>query len=75
MMIIVALLIKFTYLLKIHMMQNINILSKNVKKKKKNGLENLKDFNTFTEYSNNIQDVYKSFEDFNPIRKCIYRIC
>ena len=73
MMIIIALLIKFTYLLKIHMKQNINILSKNVKKK--NGLENLKDFNTFTEYSNNIQDVYKSFEDFNPTRKCIYRIC
>ena len=37
---------------------------------KKNGLENLTDPKVFIEYSKNIQDIYKSIEDFNPNRQC-----
>ena len=36
----------------------------------KNGLENLKDSKAFIEYSNNMQDVYKNIEEYNPKRKC-----
>ena len=44
---IIALLIKFFYMLKIHMMQNINVLLKTWK----NVLENLKDSKTFIKNS------------------------
>ena len=37
-----------------------------IKKTWKNGLENLKDSNTFIEYSNNMLDVYKNIEENNP---------
>ena len=33
-----------------------------IKKREKNGLENLKDLKAFIEYSNNMQDVIKNIE-------------
>ena len=36
----------------------------------KNGIKNLKDPKTFIEYSNNMQDLYKNIEEYNPRRKC-----
>ena len=56
-MMIVALFIKFIYMLRILMKKNINIL---LKKSENNGLESLKDPNTFTEYSKSIQE-YKYY--------------
>lgn len=56
-MMIIALFIKFIYMLRILMKKNINIL---LKKSENNGLESLKDPNTFTEYSKSIQE-YKYY--------------
>ena len=36
----------------------------------KNGLENQNDSKAFIENSNNNQNVYKTFGDYNPRRKC-----
>ena len=55
-------LIKFVYILRIQMKQSINILSKNTKI----GFAHYKDPQAFIEYSNNIQDVYKIIQDYNP---------
>ena len=41
-----------------------------LKKREKYGLENLKDPKILIEYSNNMQDVYKTIEEYNPSRKC-----
>ena len=41
-----------------------------IKKPKNNGLKNLKDSKVFTEYSNNMQNIYKNTEEYNPSRKC-----
>ena len=38
--------------------------------KTKTGLENQKDAKAFIEYSNNMQDVYKDIEEYNPSRNC-----
>ena len=40
-----------------------------IKKRECNGLKNLKDPKTFTEYSNNMENVYKNIEEYNPSRK------
>ena len=58
-MITMVLLIKFIYMLKNQMKQNINTFLNNVKKQS----ENLKDSKAFTEYSNNIHNVYKKAEE------------
>ena len=63
-MMIIALLIKFMYMLSIHMKQDINILLNKVEK-----WSYLKDPTAFIEYSNNTQDVYKNIEEYNP-SKC-----
>ena len=55
-MMIIALLIKFMYMLSIHMKQDINILLNKVEK-----WSYLKDPTAFIEYSNNTQDVYKKY--------------
>ena len=65
MMMIIVLLIEFIYMLRMQMEQNINIFLIKVK----NDLENLKNPKIVTEYSNNIQDVYKNIEEFNPDKK------
>ena len=41
-----------------------------LKKCENNGLKNLKGQKSFTEYSNNMQDVYKNIEEYNPNKKC-----
>ena len=48
------------------MKKNINIFLRNVK----NGLENLKDPNSFIDYSDIMLDVYKNITEYNPSRKC-----
>ena len=49
------------------MKQNISIL---IKKRENNGLKNLKNRKDFIEYSNNIQNLHKNFEEKNPSRRC-----
>ena len=40
-----------------------------IKKRKKIGLDHFKDPKAFMEYSNDMKDVYKHIEDFNPRKK------
>ena len=39
------------------------------KKREKVGLRHFTDFKAFMEYSNDMQDVYKNIEDYNPNKK------
>ena len=64
---LIALLIKFIYIIGMHMRQNYQNLEE---KREQNGFENLKNSKAFIEYSNNIQDVHKKYEEFNQSRKC-----
>ena len=63
MMIIMTLSIKFVYMLQIQIKQNINIL---FKARKKIGLRHHKNPKALIEYSNNIQDIYKNIDQYNP---------
>ena len=40
-----------------------------MKKRENAGIKNLNDPNAFIEYSNSMDDVYKSIDDYNPKRK------
>ena len=40
-----------------------------INKREKVGLDHFDDPKTFMEYSNDMQDVYKNIEDYNPIKK------
>ena len=40
-----------------------------INKREKVGLDHFDDSKAFMEYSNDIQDVYKNIEDYNPIKK------
>ena len=40
-----------------------------IKKREKVGLDHFKDPKDFMEYSNDMQDVYKNIEDYNPGKK------
>ena len=40
-----------------------------INKREKVGLNHFNDLKAFMEYSNDIQDVYKNIEDYNPIKK------
>ena len=40
-----------------------------INKREKVGLDHFDDPKAFMEYSNNMQDVYKNIEDYNPIKK------
>ena len=40
-----------------------------IKKREKNDLQNLKYLKAFIEYSNNMLEVYKNIEEYNPSRK------
>ena len=62
---IIELLTKFIYMLRIQMQQNINILLKH----EKNDPKNLKDAKAFIEYANGMQNVYKNNEEYSPSRK------
>ena len=57
-------LIKYIYIQKIHIKQNINI-----KKREKADLHHYDDTKAFIEYSNDMQDVYKNTEDYYPRKK------
>ena len=51
---------------KIHMKKKYQYL---INKREKVGLNHLNDPKAFMEYSNDMQDVYKNIEDYNPIKK------
>ena len=57
---------KFIYMLKIHLNQSTNYLSKG---EKKIGIKKLKHPKAFTDYSQTIDNVYENFEDSNSIKK------
>ena len=40
-----------------------------IKKREKVGLNHFNDLKVFMEYSNEMQDVYKNMEDYNPEKK------
>ena len=40
-----------------------------INKREKVGLNHFSDPKAFMEYSNDMQDVYKNIEDYNPIKK------
>ena len=40
-----------------------------INKRKKVGLDHFKDLKAFMKYSNDMQDVYKNIEDYNPRKK------
>ena len=40
-----------------------------INKREKVGLDHFDDYKTFIEYSNDIQDVHKNIEDYNPGKK------
>ena len=40
-----------------------------INKREKEGLDHFDDSKAFMEYSNDMQDVYKNIEDYNPIKK------
>ena len=53
-------------------MQKIHMKKKNqylINKREKVGLNHFNDPKAFIEYSNDMQDVYKNIEDYNPIKK------
>ena len=50
---------------KIQMKQNIYLINK----REKVGLDHFKDPKAFMEYSNNVEDVYKNIENYNPANK------
>ena len=57
-------------MLKIHMKQNINCwLTKGINKRESTGLKYLNDPKAFYEYSNDMGDIYKSIEEYNPNEK------
>ena len=51
---------------RIHMKKKYQYL---INKREKVGLNHFNDPKAFMEYSNDIQDVYKNIEDYNPIKK------
>ena len=40
-----------------------------INKREKVGLDHFDDYKAFNEYSNDMQDVYKNIEDYNPRKK------
>ena len=40
-----------------------------INKRKSTGLKYLNDSKAFTEYSNDMKDIYKNIEDYNPNKK------
>ena len=55
--------IKYTYTQKIHLNQNIKIL---INKREREGINHFKDPKAFIDYSNDMHDVYKNINDYNP---------
>ena len=54
--------IKFIYMLKILLWQNIVFLTN---KREKTGLKHFNDSKAFIEYSNNMSDIYKDIEEYS----------
>ena len=59
-------LIKYICMQRIHMKKKYQYL---INKREKVGLNHFDDPKTFIEYSNDMHDVYKNIEDYNPIKK------
>ena len=66
---LIALLIKFIYIIRMHMRQNYQNLEE---KREQNGFENLKNSKAFIEYSNNIQDVHKNMKSLTKAENVMY---
>ena len=60
-------LIKFIFMLKTHMKQNNQFL---INKIENTGLKHLNDSKAFIEYSNDMDDIYKNIEEYNPNKRC-----
>ena len=58
--------IKFIYTLKIHINPNFQFL---IRKGNRSDLEHFNDFKVFIEYSNDMDDIYKKIEEYNPNEK------
>ena len=58
--------IKFLYTLKIHFKAKYQFL---INKRENTGLKHFNDSKSFTEYSNDVDDIYKSIEEYNPNKK------
>ena len=54
---------------KIHMKKIYHYL---INKREKVGINHFNDPKAFMEYSNDMQDVYKNIEDYNPIKNVKY---
>ena len=52
-------------MLKINLKQNINLINK----RESTGLEHFNDYKAFIEYSDDINDIYKNKEEYNPNKK------
>ena len=68
MIMIITVLIKLLYMLRIHMEQMIHMIHV-LKKREENCLKNLKDPKIFIGYSKNIQDVYNDIQEHKRSRK------
>ena len=53
-------------MLKIHMKQNINFL---INEQESKGLKHLNDSEAFIEYSDDMDDICKNIEEYNPNKK------
>ena len=60
--------IKFIHMPRIHTKQNINWKLT----RESAGLKYLNDSKTFIEYSNEMDDIYKNIEEYNPNKKTKY---
>ena len=56
----------FIYMLKIHIKQNVNFVFNKIES---TGLKYVNDSNDFVECSNDMDDIYKNIEDYNPNQK------
>ena len=58
--------IKFIYMLKIHLREKYQLL---INKKESMGLKHLNDSKAFFEFSNDRDDIYINNEEYNPNKK------
>ena len=59
--------IKFNYMIKIHMNESKHQFL--IKRREGTGLNYFNNSEAFIEYSNDMDDIYKNFEEYNPNKK------
>ena len=60
---------KFIYMLKDPYEEKYQFLINIINKKESTSLNHFNDFRAFIEYSNDIADIYKNIEEYNPNKK------